>query len=65
VPQPIGLCTGDVYETTACAGSPGYQSSLMPGEPVPSGWPCTVVDVAVDGGAADASVLDGGAADGG
>jgi len=63
IPQPVGLCSGGVYETTACAGSPGYAASLTPGQPVPVGWPCTVSG-AVDGGAADASI-DGGAADGG
>ncbi|MDB4933857.1 MAG: hypothetical protein JWP87_829, partial [Labilithrix sp.] len=61
-PPPVGLCAGDVYETTACA-SP-YGSSLQPGQPVPAGWPCpTAVDV--DGGSADAGVIDAGSADGG
>jgi hypothetical protein len=61
-PQPVGLCAGDVYETTACA-SGGYGSSLPPGQPIPDGWPCPVAG-ALDGGAADAS-FDGGSADGG
>ena len=63
-PQPVGLCAGDVYETTGCARG-GYQTSLMPDQPVPAGWPCPL---ALDGGAADASASDAsdaGAADGG
>ncbi len=62
-PQPVGLCAGDVYETSACGGSGGWGESLAPGATVPAGWPCPVAN-AVDGGSADAAV-DAGSADGG
>lgn len=69
-PPPVGLCASDSYTETACAGS--YGGQLLPGQPVPPGWPCVVdgdgdggVDGgSFDGGSFDASV-DGGAADGG
>ena len=61
-PQPVGLCSSGVYETTACAGG-SYRNEILPGDPVPAGWPCPVAD-ALDGGAADAAI-DAGSADGG
>lgn len=73
-PTPIGLCAGSAYATTVdCAGTSGYGNSLPPGAPVPSGWPCPVVDgldggsadASVDGGSVDAGSFDGGSADGG
>jgi hypothetical protein len=64
-PPPVGLCAGDVYETTACAGPGyGYGTSLSSDQPVPAGWPCPVAG-GLDGGAADASASDAGSADGG
>jgi hypothetical protein len=62
-PPPVGLCAGDVYETSACAGPAGWGESLASGATVPAGWPCPVAD-ALDGGAFDAAI-DAGSADGG
>lgn len=63
-PPPTGLCAGDVYFTTGCAGTSGYGNALAPGAPVPDGWPCPTA-AALDGGAADAAIDAGSAADGG
>ena len=67
-PPPTGLCAGDIYTTTACAGTDGYGNALSADSPVPDGWPCPTSG-ALDGGAADAAVdagsFDGGSADGG
>jgi hypothetical protein len=65
-PPPVGLCAGDVYDTTACSSGGGYGTSLPSDGVVPVGWPCPVAD-ALDGGAADASAdaSDAGAPDGG
>ncbi len=52
-PPHVGLCAGSgPYETTACARPSSYGQSLLPGQPVPEGWPCPVVDDALDGGSA-------------
>lgn len=49
-PPPTGICAGSGgYSTIGCAG--GWGDSLLPGAPVPSGWPCTVAEP-VDGGPA-------------
>lgn len=52
-PAPEGLCAlwSDVTapSPTSCDPSGGYKTSIPEGEPVPDGWPCTVV---LDGGAA-------------
>lgn len=68
-PAPTGLCAGDVYSTTYCAGSTGYGNALPPGAPVPDGWPCPTTPDFDGGGAPDGSTdggsVDGGSADGG
>ncbi|MEA2750104.1 MAG: hypothetical protein QOI41_4247 [Myxococcales bacterium] len=64
-PAPTGLCAGDVYTTTVCAGSTGYGNALPPGAPVPDGWPCPTSTDLDGGGAPDGSTFDGGSADGG
>ncbi len=62
-PPPVGLCAGDVYETSACASPGSWGETYLPGATIPAGWPCPVAD-ALDGGAFDAAV-DAGSADGG
>jgi hypothetical protein len=66
-PPPVGLCAGSNYVTTGCA-TYTKGETILPGTPVPSGWPCPVTDDvdggSADGGSADAS-FDGGSADGG
>jgi hypothetical protein len=50
-PLPVGLCSGSVgYSTSACAGG-AYGDSILPGDPVPTGWPCAVTGDADGGGA--------------
>ena len=61
-PPPVGLCAGDVYETSACASPGSWGETYVPGATLPAGWPCPTD--ALDGGAADAAV-DAGSADGG
>ena len=48
-PPPPGLCTYNTIGDVACAGIAG--SSLAPGAPVPTGWPCKVSDA--DAGLSD------------
>ena len=65
-PAPVGLCAGSGYDVAYPCARAGYTSSLMPGEPVPSGWPCTT-DLdggSFDGGSSDAS-FDSGIGDAG
>ena len=65
VPETPTLCNAGNVTETACGGT-GSSTSLAPGEPVPSGWPCTVVDETdggIDGGEFDASVDAGPAPD--
>ncbi|HVH47324.1 MAG TPA: hypothetical protein VM925_33545 [Labilithrix sp.] len=58
-PSPVGLCPHDVYETPPCS-DVGPYTELLPGGPVPPGWPCVVaVTGPSDAGTrADASVPD-------
>ena len=52
-PPRSGLCTPEAWDLplVGCSGG-GYGEALAAGEPPPPGWPCTVDDLPIDGGAA-------------
>jgi hypothetical protein len=51
-PQPKGLCSNSSYgnDPMPYACTPGYAETILPGAPIPPGWPCPVT--VSDGGSA-------------
>lgn len=56
-PAPVGLCAGSNYDVAYPCASARYTSSLLPGDRVPEGWPCSVAPDVDGGPAPDSGVI--------